>query len=637
MAGQTEKKRKELRDIIKIDENVLQKRKKRRQQSAVAVSAQERVLQNQHTFQKPVAQVVREVSIPQAIPVYRLADRMALKSSVIIRKLMEHGITATANEALDRETAWIIVEDLGHRPVTEKEDDIEYEIPQDNTSLEEQPRPPIITIMGHVDHGKTSLLDYLRKTKVADGEAGGITQHIGAYQVDTPTGKVTFIDTPGHALFSQMRARGANLTDIVVLVVAADDGVKPQTIESINHAHAAGAAIIVAANKMDKPGVDLDRVKKELSENGLLPEDWGGDAMIVQISAKTGDGVPQLLEAIETQADILEFKTPQNTPARGIVIEARVDKGCGIVASVIITRGTLKCGDIFLCGSERGRVRAIFDCSGKAINNALPSTPVEIQGLSGMPEVGVEVVVLNNERKVKDIVQTRQNNLRLSRLAKKAPSLVAADLLEDKEQKKEMNLIVKADVGGSCGALAVAVNTNGKNINTKIVHQAVGGVTESDIHLAHASNATIIAFNVRPDSKARKLAEARGVKIIFGKVIYELVENVREILLASLSPEQEERVIGTAEVRQVYGISKVGNIAGCFISEGQAVAESSVRVLRDGSVVYEGVMSSLRHYKENVKEVRMGEECGIGVRRFNDIKIGDVIEVLEILQKEAEI
>ena len=625
-----------LRDVIKIDDQVVQKRKKRRQQRASAASAQERILQNQHAFQRPVSQVVREVPIPPAISVYRLADRMALKNSVVIRKLMEHGITATANEALDKETAWIVVEELGHRPIPEQENDTEWEFLRKDDSAEELPRPPIVTVMGHVDHGKTSLLDYLRKTQVAAGEAGGITQHIGAYQVETPNGKATFIDTPGHALFSQMRARGANLTDIVVLVVAADEGVKPQTIESINHAQAAGAAIIVAVNKIDKPAVDMDRIKKELSENGLLPEDWGGDAMIVPLSAKTGEGIDKLLEAIGTLAEILEIKAPKNISSRGVVLEARVDKGCGVVVSLIVTCGVLSRGNIFLCGSESGRVRAMFDSAGNAINEAPPATPVEIQGLSGLPKVGAEIIVVNDERKARNISQMRQSTQRLSRLAVRTPSLAVA-LLEEETEKKEVNLIVKADVGGSREVLETSVAISGKNIGVKIIHSAVGGVTESDIHLAHASHATVIAFNVRPDAKARKLAEARGVKIIFGKVIYELVESVREILLAALPPVTEERVIGTAEVRKVYGISKVGNIAGCFVSEGDVLSESRARLLRDGAVVYEGAISSLRHFKESVKAVRVGEECGIGIRRFNDIKVGDVIEALEVIQKAAEI
>ena len=459
-------KTKGLRNVIKIDDQVVQKRKKRRQQRASAASAQERVLQNQHAFQKPVSQVVREVPIPQAIPVYRLADRMALKNGVVIRKLMEHGISVTANEALDKETAWIVVEELGHHPIPEQENDIEREFLRKDDTVEKLPRPPIITVMGHVDHGKTSLLDYLRKTQVAAGEAGGITQHIGAYQVETPNGKATFIDTPGHALFSQMRARGANLTDIVVLVVAADEGVKPQTVESINHAQAAGAAIIVAVNKIDKPAADMERIKKELSENGLLPEDWGGDAMIVPLSAKTGEGIDKLLEAIGTLAEILEIKAPKNTSSRGVVIEARVDKGCGVVVSLIVTCGVLSRGNIFLCGSESGRVRAIFDSAGNAVNEAPPATPVEIQGLSGLPKVGAEIIVVNDERKAREISQMRQSTQRLSRLAVRAPSLATA-MLEEETEKKEANLIIKADVGGSREVLEAAVAISGKKHQCK--------------------------------------------------------------------------------------------------------------------------------------------------------------------------
>jgi translation initiation factor IF-2 len=580
--------------------------------------------------------VVREIEIPETISVSRIAEQISLKSGIIIRKLMDYGMTANANTSLDKDTAWIVVEELGHKPVAavQKEDSDLESLRQHDSDLPQEPRPPVVTVMGHVDHGKTSLLDYIRKTRVANGEAGGITQHIGAYQVSTATGAITFLDTPGHALFSEMRARGAQITDIVVLVVAGDDGVKPQTEEAISHAQAADVPIVVAINKMDKPGVDIERIKSELSARGVMPEEWGGDSIFVPISALTGNGVDTLLDSLRTQSDILDIKATRDCSAQAAVVEARVEKGHGVVATLVVRSGTLKNGDCFVCGTESGRVRSMWDSSKKTVKEATPAMPVEIQGLSGMPEVGEDLFVVPDERKARDISSLRQEKDRTRRLNARAVARPSTALLMgDETEKKELNVIVKADVGGSREALLAALSAiHGKKAAIKVIHSAVGSVTESDINLAHASGALIVAFNVRPDTKSRKLAQSYGIKIMHGNVIYEIVENAEKAVLNLLDMVREEKIIGTAKVLKVFTISKIGNIAGCSVQDGNIRADAQARLLRDGAVVYEGAISSLRHFKESAKEARMGEECGIGIHRFNDIKAGDVIEAIEVLE-----
>ena len=637
-------------DTIKLDKAAIAKHKKKRKQNISRSAAREITAESQHTFKKPTAPVVREIKIPEAISITKLANETALKSSVIIRKLMDHGMSVTANEVLDKETAWILVEELGHRPVEAPDDDMEKELlKRDATGTDIQPRAPVVTVMGHVDHGKTSLLDHIRKTRVAPGEAGGITQHIGAYRVESKIGAVTFLDTPGHALFSQMRARGARVTDIVLLVVAADDGVKPQTVEAINHAKAANVPIIVAANKIDKPEADLARVKRELAQHEVLPEDWGGDAMVVPVSASTGEGVDKLLDALAMQSELLELRAPLDVPAVGVVIEARVDKGRGIVATLVMTRGVLKRGNAFLCGTESGRVRMMWNLSHPKLESAAPSVPVEMQGLSGIPEAGAELLVVEDERTAREVAALRQDKLRLSKMtSRRLPAAGSAnindqaaallDAATEEREYQELHVIVKADVEGSREAMVAALSEiSGKNAGVKIIHSAVGTVTESDIYLAQAGGGVIMSFNVRPDSRARKLAESRGVKIISGNVVYELVEKAREAVLGLLAPIVEETVMGTATVLRVFNISKVGNIAGCRVEEGAIRSKSPLRLLRDGVVVHEGVMSSLHHFKDEASEIRAGSECGIGISKYNDIKAGDVIEALERTESAPEL
>lgn len=635
-------------ETIRLDKSAVDKHRKKRTQNISRSAAREITAESQHTFKKPTAPVVREVKIPDAISITKLASETALKSGVIIRKLMDHGMSVTANEVLDKETAWILVEELGHKPVEAPDDNTtERELlKRDVTGEDIQPRAPVVTVMGHVDHGKTSLLDHIRKTRVAPGEAGGITQHIGAYRVETKVGAVTFLDTPGHALFSQMRARGAKVTDIVLLVVAADDGVKPQTIEAINHAKAAKVPIIVAANKIDKPEADMERVKRELSQHEVLPEDWGGDAIVVPVSAATGEGVDKLLEALAMQSELLELTAPLDVPAVGVVIEARVDKGRGIVATLVMTRGVLKTGNAFLCGTESGRVRTMWNLSHPKLDAALPSIPVEMQGLSGIPEAGAELLVVEDERTAREVAAMRQDKLRLSKMtSRRLPAASANDqaaaLLDaasDEREWKELHVIVKADVEGSREAMVAALTEiKGKHAGVKVIHSAVGTVTESDIYLAQAGGGLIMSFNVRPDSRARKLAESRGVKIIAGSVVYELVEKAHEAVLGLLAPIVEESVIGTATVLRVFNISKVGNIAGCRVEEGIIRSKSPLRLLRDGVTVHEGTMSSLHHFKDEASEIRAGSECGIGISKYNDIKAGDVIEALERTESAPEL
>ena len=621
---------------IKIDREVVREREKRRRRG---LGGGKRLPENLHGFKQPAGPVTRELPLPEAISVNRLATEMSVKIGVIIRKLMEYGVeNAGANMLLDRETAWVLVEEFGHKPViqTEEKDPETMMLEQHASDAEQKSRPPVVTIMGHVDHGKTSLLDYIRKTKVAAGEAGGITQHIGAYQVKNDAGDITFLDTPGHALFSQMRARGAQITDIVVLVIAGDDGMKPQTEEAISHAQAAGVPIVAAVNKKDKPDFDLERIKSELSGRGVTPEDWGGDTMVIPLSAHTGEGVDDLLDAIRVQRDILDIKAAFDTPAQGVVVEARMDRGRGALTTVIIRQGILRRNSYIVCGTESGRVRAMWDSTGEMLNEAFPSMPVEIQGLSGLPEVGGDMVVVADERKAREVAGLRQERRRTKVLSARMAARPKSRLLigeEDEEEKRELTVIVKADVGGSREALVAALSAiSGKKAAVKVIHSAVGSVSESDINLARASGAMVIAFNVRPDGKSRKLAQAYGIKILSGNVIYEILEDAKKAVLNLLEPEREEQVIGTAKVLKVFTISKVGNIAGCRVSEGIIRADARARLVRDGTIVYEGDIDSLRYFKDQAKEVKSGEECGIAIRRFNDIKVEDVIEAVRIIE-----
>ncbi len=611
-------------------------RRKKRAKGGRAVSTPT----GQHGFTRPTAPIVREVSIPETITVAELAQRMSVKAAEVIKAMMGMGSMATINQVIDQETAALIVEEMGHTPVLRKENALEEELVQEVAAEGEvEPRAPVVTIMGHVDHGKTSLLDYIRRTKVAAGEAGGITQHIGAYHVDTERGSITFLDTPGHAAFTAMRARGADITDIVVLVVAADDGVMPQTKEAVEHAKAAGVPLIVAVNKMDKDDADPDRVKQELSQLDVIPEDWGGETQFVPVSAKTGSGVEVLLEAIDLQAEILELKAPAEGNARGVVLESRLDKGRGPVATLLIQQGTLKKGEIVLAGHEYGRVRAMLDETGKQVTQAGPSTPVEVLGLSGTPQAGDEAVVVPDERKAREIANFRQGKYRDVKLARQQQAKL--DNMFNQMQEGEvqtLNILLKADVQGSLGAISDALtNLSTDEVQVKIVSSAVGGITESDVNLAMASNAIIIGFNVRADATAKRLIEAEGVDLHYYSVIYDLIDEVRQAMTGMLAPEFREEIIGLAEVRDVFRSPKLGAIAGCMVVDGVVRRRNPIRVLRDNVVIYEGELESLRRYKEDVNEVKQGTECGIGVKNYNDVKIGDQIEVYERVEVKREL
>ncbi|MCZ8338910.1 MAG: translation initiation factor IF-2 [Burkholderiaceae bacterium] len=578
--------------------------------------------------------IVREVHVAETITVADLAHKMAVKAAEVIKLMMKMGQMVTINQPLDQETAMIVVEEMGHKAIAAALDDPEAMLEQDvvHTDAEKLPRPPVVTIMGHVDHGKTSLLDYIRRTKVAAGEAGGITQHIGAYHVETPRGIITFLDTPGHEAFTAMRARGAKATDIVILVVAADDGVMPQTIEAIHHAKAAGVPIVVAMNKIDKPEANPDRVKQELVAQEVVPEEFGGESPFVAVSARTGQGVDDLLENVLLQAEVLELTAPVEAPAKGIVIEARLDKGKGPVATVLVQSGTLKRGDVVLAGSAYGRVRAMLDEAGKAIAEAGPSIPVEVQGLSEVPSAGEEVVGIADERKAREIALFRQGKFRDVKLARQQ----AAKLENMLEQMTEgaaqtLALIVKADVQGSQEALSQSMlKLSTDEVKVQIVHAAVGGITESDINLATASKAVVIGFNVRADQAARKLAEANGVDIRYYNIIYDAVDEVKAAMSGMLAPEKREETIGTVEIREIFTVSKIGNIAGCMVTEGIVRRGSRVRLLRDSVVVWTGELDSLKRFKDDVREVREGFECGLTLKNNNDIKVGDQLEVFEV-------
>ena len=585
-------------------------------------------------FTAPAEPVVREIMVPETITVGDLAHKMSIKAAEVIKALMKMGSMVTINQALDQDTAMIVVSEMGHTAKAAKLDDPESLLADapEHHEAELKPRAPVVTVMGHVDHGKTSLLDYIRTTKVAAGEAGGITQHIGAYHVQTPRGVITFLDTPGHEAFTAMRARGAKVTDIVILVVAADDGVMPQTIEAIHHAKAAEVPIVVAINKIDKHEANPDKVKQELVAQTVVPEEYGGDSPFVPVSAKTGKGIDELLEQVLLQADVLELKAPVDAPARGIVIEARLDKGRGPVATVLVQSGTLRRGDVLLAGSSFGRVRAMLDENGAAVPEAGPSIPVEIQGLSDVPGAGEDVMALGDERKAREIALFRQGKFRDVKLAKKQ----AAKLENLFEQMGEgevrvLPLLIKADVQGSQEALVHALSgLSTEEVKVNVVHAAVGAITESDVNLAFASKAVIIGFNTRADAAARKAAEASGIDVRYYNIIYEAVDEVKAALSGMLAPEKKENVLGLVDVRQVFKISKVGAVAGCYVLEGLVRRNASLRVLRDNVVIHTGEIDSLKRFKDDVREVKAGFECGMSLKNFNDLKVGDQFEIYEI-------
>jgi translation initiation factor IF-2 len=586
-------------------------------------------------FSPPSEPITREVAVPETIAVGELAHRMSVKAAEVIKVLMKLGTMATINQVLDQETAMIVVEEMGHKAKPTKLEDPEAylaETPAEDVAAES--RPPVVTVMGHVDHGKTSLLDYIRRTKVAAGEAGGITQHIGAYHVETPRGVITFLDTPGHEAFTAMRARGAKVTDLVILVVAADDGVMPQTLEAINHAKAARVPLVVAINKVDKPEANPEKVRQELLQHGVVPEDLGGDVPFVRVSAKSGEGVDALLENVLLQAEVLELKAPVHSAARGVVIEARLDKGRGPVATVLVQAGTLNRGDVVLTGPVFGRVRAMLDETGRPVSSAGPSIPVEIQGLSEVPNAGEELAVLGDERKAREIALFRQGKFREVKLAKQQAAKLENVFEQMGEgEKKVLSLVIKADVQGSQEALVHALTKLATDeVKVSVVHAGVGGITESDVNLALASRAVIIGFNTRADATARKLIESAGVQVRYYNIIYEAVDEIKAALSGMLAPEKKEQILGTVEVRQVFRISKVGAVAGCYVLDGLVKRNAQVRVLRDNVVIHTGEIDSLKRFKDDVREVKAGFECGMSLKNFSDLKEGDQFEVFEVLE-----
>jgi len=592
----------------------------------------------QRTFAAPTEPIVREVTVPETITVADLAHKMSVKAAEVIKVLMKLGTMVTINQVLDQDTAMIVIEEMGHvakRAKLDEPDAFLAEEQQAPSEIKLEPRPPVVTVMGHVDHGKTSLLDTIRRTKVASGEAGGITQHIGAYHVNTPKGMVTFLDTPGHEAFTAMRARGAKVTDIVILVVAADDGVMPQTIEAIHHARAAKVPMVVALNKIDKPEANPDRVKQDLSAQQVVPEEWGGDTMFVAVSAKTGKGVDQLLDSLLVQSEVLELRAPKDAPAKGIVLESRLDKGRGPIASVLVQSGTLKRGDVVLAGAVFGRVRAMLDENGESIEQAGPSIPVEILGLSDVPMAGSDVLALGDERKAREIALFRQGKYRDVKLAKQRSAKLENIFDQMGEgQAKTLSIIIKADVQGSYEGLSHALSGLSTNeVKVNIVHAAVGGITESDVNLALASKAVIIGFNARADAAARKLAEHNGIDIRYYNVIYDAVDDIKAALTGMLAPEKKESVLGLVEVRQIFRISKIGTVAGCYVTEGLVRRSGAkVRVLRDNVVLHDGELDSLKRFKDDAREVKAGFECGLSLKNFDDLKVGDQLEVYEVVE-----
>jgi len=589
----------------------------------------------EHAFTAPTEPVVHEVLVPETISVSDLAKKMAIKASELIKTLMGMGMMVTINQVLDQETAIILVEEMGHTAIAAADNDPE-------TFLEEtehegaifESRPPVVTVMGHVDHGKTSLLDYIRATKVAGGEAGGITQHIGAYHVETPNGMVTFLDTPGHEAFTAMRARGAKATDVVILVVSADDGVMPQTKEAIHHAKAGNVPLVVAINKIDKPEADPERVKLELVSEEVVPEDFGGDVMFRNVSAKTGQGIDALLEAVLLQAEILELKAPKNTPAKGLVVEGRLDKGRGPVSTILVQSGTLRRGDMLLAGSTYGRVRAMLDETGAEIKEAGPSIPVEVLGLSDVPASGEEVIVLNDERKAREIAMFRQGKFRDVKFAKQQAAKLENMMGQMSDgEVKTLGLIIKSDVQGSNEALETSLlKLANEEVRVNIIHTGVGAISESDVNLAVASSAVLIGFNVRADAGARKLIEVNDVDVRYYNIIYEAVDEIKAALGGMLPPEQRESIIGSVEIREVFRISKIGAVAGCYVRDGRITRESKVRVLRDNVIIHTGELDSLKRFKDDVKEVKNNFECGLSLKGYNDLEVGDLLEVYEVLE-----
>ena len=591
--------------------------------------------QQRHGFAKPTAPMVREVILPETISVADLAQKMSVKATEVIKAFLKMGLMVTINQMIDQDTAALAVAEMGHSYKMLKENALEEELTAETGRGEALPRPPVVTIMGHVDHGKTSLLDYIRRTRVAAGEAGGITQHIGAYHVRTQKGVITFLDTPGHAAFTAMRARGAKATDVVVLVVAADDGVMPQTLEAIQHARAAGVPLVVAVNKMDKSSADPERVKSELSVQGVISEEWGGDTLFAYVSAKSGAGVDDLLDQILVQAEVLELKSPVDGPAKGVVIESRLDKGRGPVATVLVQNGTLRKGDVILSGLEYGRVRAMLNETGQNVGEAGPSIPVEVLGLSSAPRAGDEVIVVADERKAREIALFRQNKHREEQARKPAISLDDISRQFEAGQINILNAVLKADVQGSAEAIVDALaRLSTSEVQVKIIASGVGGITESDVNLARNAKAIIIGFNVRADSVAKKLAEEEGLKLHYYSVIYELIDDVKRAMVGMLKPEFKEEIVGLAEVRGVFRSPKFGVVAGCMVVDGVVRRNNPIRVLRSNVVIFEGALDSLRRFKDDVSEVRAGMECGMGVRNYNDIRDGDHIEVFERVQVE---
>ncbi|WP_027329315.1 translation initiation factor IF-2 [Marinimicrobium agarilyticum] len=587
---------------------------------------------NKHAFKKPTGQIIKDVDIPEIITVADLAQRMSVKAGDVIKRLMKMGVMATINQPLDQETSQLLVEEYGHNPVLKSEDEIEHKLEEElEIQGEGQPRAPVVTVMGHVDHGKTSLLDYIRKTKVASGEAGGITQHIGAYRVHTAHGDIAFLDTPGHAAFTAMRARGAQCTDVVILVVAADDGVMPQTEEAIQHSKAAGVPIVVAINKCDKENADPDRVKNELAAKDVIPEDWGGDTQFIEVSAHTGDGVEALLEAVSLQAEILELRAVADAPAQGVVVESSVEKGRGVVATLLVQQGTLKHGDLVLAGQSYGRVRAMTNELGQQVKEVGPSSPVEILGLDNAPSAGDDFAVLEDERKARDVAEFRVEKERKEKLQRQqAAKLENMFANMESDQTKVLPVVVKADVRGSLEALQSSLAEIGnEEVEVNIVSSGVGGITENDVNLAVTSGAIVFGFNVRASAATRRLAEAEGVEIRYYSIIYQLLDDVKGALSGMLEPERVETIVGIADVREVFSSPKFGQVAGCMVTEGTVYRNKPIRVLRDNVVIFEGELESLRRYKDDVNEVRNGMECGIGVKNY-DVKVGDQIEVYEV-------
>jgi translation initiation factor IF-2 len=625
---------------VQLDETIEEEQSSPRLKSGLSKVLK---VDNKHVFQKPVEKKVFDVVIADEISVADLAQKMALKSGVVVKELMKLGVMASINQVIDQETAFLVVEELGHTPVAETNESLEDQLTQEfaeiDTDSDHESRAPVVTVMGHVDHGKTSLLDYIRESRVASDEAGGITQHIGAYHVDTPKGMVTFLDTPGHAAFTAMRARGAQSTDVVILVVAADDGVMPQTEEAVQHARAAGVPLVVAINKMDKEGADPERVITELAAKDVIPEDWGGDTQFIKVSAHSGDGIEELLEAVLLQAELLELTAPVDVPARGVVVESRVDKGRGVVATVLVQQGTLRKGEFMLAGESVGKIRALNNDARQPATEAGPSIPVEILGLDVPPQAGDEFFVVADEKKAKEIAQQRQDLARKERFSRQQAAKLE-NMFTDMESGvvNKLPLVVKTDVRGSLEALTSALNDFAtEEVAVEIVASGVGGITESDINLALTTGAIVLGFNVRASSVARELAEKEQIEVRYYSVIYKLLDEVKQALSGMLAPETKEEIVGIAEVRDVFRSPKFGAIAGCMVTEGVVYRNKPIRVLRDNVVIFQGELESLRRFKDDAQEVRNGMECGIGVKDYNDVKSGDQIEIYEITEVQRSL